>query len=103
MQQCDKKNEYRKIEENKNENVTASSDSGFCSSDAEDSVTDDDDGSTCSLDELFVEEVEDLRTENRISSVVEDYEGDFGIFTKSDIKEWKKKEEILLRRYAEGY
>jgi hypothetical protein len=76
--------------------VNASSDSGFCSSDAEDSVSDDDDGSTCSLDELFVEEVEDLKTENRISSVVGDYEGDFGIFTESDIEEWKRKEELLL-------
>ena len=52
-----------KIEQNINEYFNASSAPGFCSSDAEVSITDGDDGSTCSLDELFVEEVEDLRTE----------------------------------------
>ena len=49
-------------------------------------MADDDEGTTCSEDELFVEEVEDLKTENRILSVVDDYEGDFGIFTESDVE-----------------
>ena len=57
VQECDEINEYEKNKKNKNENVSSSSDSGFCSSDAEESVSDDDDDSTCPLDELSVEEV----------------------------------------------
>ena len=62
IDRCDEKSEYENMKNEINENIDTSSDSGFCSSDAEDSVTNDDEGSTCSLDELFVEEVEDLKT-----------------------------------------
>jgi hypothetical protein len=104
--ECDETNEDVKNElneTNENNTMNSSSDSGFDSSDAEESINDEDEDSTCALDELFVEEVEDLRTENRISNVIEDYDGDFGIFTESDIEEWKRKEEVLIRRYEEGY
>ena len=100
--ECDEMNEDVKNElneTNENNTMNSSSDSGFDSSDAEESINDEDEDSTCALDELFVEEVEDLRTENRISNLIEDYDGDFGIFTESDIEEWKRKEEILIRRY----
>ena len=85
------KNEIKNYENEKGEHTQSSFDSDFCTLDIEDSMTDDDEGITCLEDELFVEEVEDLKTEIRISSVVDDYDADLGISWRATSKNGRRR------------
>ena len=54
-------------------------------------------------DDLFVEEVMELGDQQRISSIIDQYEVEDGIFNEADLIEWKIKERILIERKDRGY
>ena len=81
----------------------------------EDGADDQDDGSFAIVDSsdeededevdegFFVKEVRDIADNQRVTSVVTDYELDDSIFTEADVQEWRKKEENLLQKHKDGY
>jgi hypothetical protein len=50
-----------------------------------------------------MESINEINTQNRICSTIEDYDDGELVFSEADMKLWKKKEKALMQRYEKGY
>ena len=53
--------------------------------------------------EMEIEQISEIKSKNRISSVLEDYDDGGLFFGYSDLEKWKQKEKKLIERYNAGY
>ena len=53
-------------------------------------------------DSIAMEFIDEIRTQKRICSTIEDYDDGELVFSEADLKLWKKKEKALMQRYKKG-